>query len=253
MTLKGLLKIKGKAYHQKTYKAVPTLLTLANACCGFVAILFALQDKIGAAAFFILAAAFFDMLDGRVARLLRLTSYFGAELDSLADAISFCCAPAFLVWSMQDAAIDVLHVLPSLLFLCAGIYRLARFNTQPSGSGDFFIGLPTPLASLMITSLIITFETSSTPLSVYYKLWLEVSAIILGLLMVSSFRFPSFKRGLVASQNAQYAVLIVITGLVLGYCGINLLLILPLSYILASFTYSLITAARQFWVKGDAR
>ena len=165
------------------FAVFPTLLTLGNAACGFAAITFAAKvgpDPAGEhdlflSAVFIFLAMLFDMLDGSVARWAKQTSEFGAQLDSLCDAISFGVAPAFLMlkieYAMESAAdanvlrfgthfhpfftywSRLLWVIGALYVVCA-VLRLARFNveTDEDDSHNYFSGLPSPAAAAMVAS-----------------------------------------------------------------------------------------------------
>jgi CDP-diacylglycerol--serine O-phosphatidyltransferase len=173
---------------RKVFAVLPTLLTLGNAACGFGAITYAARvgpDPAGrqfllVSAILIFLAMLFDMLDGSVARLARQTSDFGAQLDSLCDAVSFGVAPAFLMLQLlhsmgphpaanpADSAASqpellfplffeypsrLLWVIGCLFALCA-LLRLARFNveTDEEDSHTFFSGLPSPAAAATIAS-----------------------------------------------------------------------------------------------------
>lgn len=165
------------------FAVFPTLLTLGNAACGFGAITFAAKvgpDPAGEhdlflSAVLIFLAMLFDMLDGSVARWAKQTSEFGAQLDSLCDAVSFGVAPAFLmlrvIHSMESAAdasgialgvheqplftywSRLLWVIGALFALCA-LLRLARFNveTDEDDSHNYFSGLPSPAAAATVAS-----------------------------------------------------------------------------------------------------
>ncbi|MCH7958471.1 MAG: CDP-alcohol phosphatidyltransferase family protein, partial [Proteobacteria bacterium] len=125
---------------------IPNILTLLALCAGMTAILFGLQDRWEQAVFSLLVAAILDGLDGRVARILKGTSKFGAELDSLSDFICFGVAPAILLylWTMQDLG-RLGWVLVLLFSVCCAL-RLARFNTNldepdlPPWAYNFFSG-----------------------------------------------------------------------------------------------------------------
>jgi CDP-diacylglycerol--serine O-phosphatidyltransferase len=158
----------------KRIAVVPTLLTLANGICGFIAI--ALASKISPAetdaacdfyfaiaGWFIMAAMVFDMFDGYVARLSKTASKFGGELDSLCDAISFGVAPAFLLLKMGPGwePSPLLHRLVAgvaALYMACAVLRLARFNvdnTPDPSSHKRFRGLPSPAAAGCLASLAI--------------------------------------------------------------------------------------------------
>jgi CDP-diacylglycerol--serine O-phosphatidyltransferase len=135
---------------------LPNLVTLLSLCAGLTAMRLAIEgdDKLDRAVIAILIAAVLDGLDGRLARLLKGTSRFGAELDSLADFVSFGVAPAIILYTYS------LHVLPSLgwlvtlAFAMACALRLARFNVaiddpmRPDWQKNFFVGIPAPAGAL---------------------------------------------------------------------------------------------------------
>lgn len=155
---------------EKLFAVLPTMLTLGNAACGFGAITLAAKSGVLAAtnqehdaattllvaSGLIFLAMLFDALDGSAARLTNQTSDFGAELDSLCDAISFGAAPGFLM--LQFSRDSGYH--PRLLWIIAGLHvvcavlRLARFNveTDEDDSHDFFSGLPSPAAAGTVAS-----------------------------------------------------------------------------------------------------
>ncbi len=133
-------------------RLIPNILTMLGLCAGLVAIRFAMDERWVQAAALIVAAAVIDGLDGRLARLLKATSRFGAEFDSLADFLSFGVAPALILylWSMQ--AMGPLGFVPCLLFAVCSCLRLARFNAsldigpapKPAYAQNFFTGVPAP-------------------------------------------------------------------------------------------------------------
>ena len=155
-----------KTRRQKVFAVLPTLLTLCNAACGFGAITIAAKigpeqisgtELLVTAAQLIFLAMLFDMLDGSAARLTNQTSDFGAQLDSLCDAISFGVAPGFLLYAQarqwSDTAGQLASLVAVLYVLCA-VVRLARFNVSPSTPlkipgtlGHHFTGLPSPVAA----------------------------------------------------------------------------------------------------------
>lgn len=172
--LPGLFRLKrgeGKT-RPRVFAVLPTLMTLANAMCGFGAITFAtkvgLDPKVGwgksdsdclfIAGMLIFLAMVFDALDGRVARWAKQSSEFGAQLDSLCDAISFGVAPAIILVKYVDQVLHprVLWVI-AIMYMCCAILRLARFNveTDEDDSHDAFSGLPSPAAAGTIASLMI--------------------------------------------------------------------------------------------------
>src|SRR6266498_4971586 len=189
---------------------LPNLMTGANLFCGFVALTKIVEwdangsgyRDIKVALLFILLACFFDLLDGRVARMGGAESPFGREFDSLADIISFGVAPAFLVYRVVLGDVFASHpqvgwFIASIYLLC-GAFRLARFNclsAQPAGvvSKDF-LGFPIPSAAGLVSSLtllIISFNKKGSLGN--WKYLLAVVLLLLSWMMVSTVKYPSFK------------------------------------------------------------
>jgi CDP-diacylglycerol--serine O-phosphatidyltransferase len=179
-------------------------MTLANASCGFIAVTLLLErgpaldaHAVTIAAVLILAGLFFDTLDGRIARMTKLTSAFGRELDSLADVVTFGVAPAVLAKTLMDARAAAaglpqskLTLALSLLFLICAVLRLARFNAEPTeeeNRGQGFFGLPTPGAAGMIASLALLYLQSGGPDLLPASLPYAIP--ILGILMVSRIQY----------------------------------------------------------------
>lgn len=135
---------------------LPNLVTLLSLCAGLTAMRLAIEgdDKLDRAVVFILIAAVLDGLDGRLARLLKGTSRFGAELDSLADFVSFGVAPAMILYTYSLHNIPSLGWLVALAFAMAAALRLARFNVmiddpmRPDWQKNFFVGIPAPAGAL---------------------------------------------------------------------------------------------------------
>lgn len=213
----------------KKIAIVPTLLTLGNGICGFVAITFASKIMPGetrasvdlyfsAAGWFILAAMVFDMLDGYVARLSRTASKFGGELDSLCDAISFGVAPAFMLlkmgpgWEPRPFLHQLLAGIAALYMACT-VLRLARFNvdnTPDPAAHKRFRGLPSPgaagcLACLSIVRgdlpaklLLIWPEADSEMIHQAVQRGVEIFspllALVVALLMVSLVPYPHIAK-----------------------------------------------------------
>jgi CDP-diacylglycerol--serine O-phosphatidyltransferase len=155
------LKIQSLSFN----RMFPNMLTLLALCAGLTAIRYGIAERWDRAVVALVVAAFLDGLDGRIARLLRATSKFGQELDSLADAISFGVAPAMLMylWSLQHATSMGWAV--ALLFAVCAVLRLARFNTMigqdlPHWAHNYFTGVPTPAgAGLAVLPLIFWLNT----------------------------------------------------------------------------------------------
>ncbi len=149
-------------------RIIPNLMTLLGLCAGLTGMRFALEDRFGAAAVAIVVAACIDGLDGRLARLLRAVTRFGAEFDSLADFVCFGVAPAFIIylWALQGAR--GYGFIPCLIFTVCMALRLARFNAaldsgpRPAYAYNFFTGVPAPAgAGLALFPLFLGLEARS--------------------------------------------------------------------------------------------
>ena len=172
---------------------LPSLFTTGNVFCGFYAFIAVLNEKYYVAAWALVVAIIFDILDGRVARLTKTTSAFGVQYDSLADIISFGMAPAFLAYSWVLKPFGRLGWMAAFLYLLCGTLRLARFNvTKPDIRGQHFIGLPIPAAAAVIASIVIAFEdmfaTRMNPI------FMVAVVYLLAFLMVSNIKYPALKR-----------------------------------------------------------
>jgi len=137
-------------------KMIPNLMTMAGLCCGLTSMRFAMEARYGAAAVAICIAAIIDGLDGRLARLLKATSRFGAEFDSLSDFLCFGVAPAFVLylWAMQSWG--AAGFVPCVAFAVCMALRLARFNAaldsapKPAYAYNFFTGVPAPAGAGLV-------------------------------------------------------------------------------------------------------
>lgn len=182
---------------QRLLHLVPNVITILSACAGLTAIRYAMVGRWELAVALIGAAAVLDGLDGRAARMLKSTSKLGEQLDSLADFLSFGCAPALIVylWSMHEARGFGWAV--ALIFAIACALRLARFNTEldnpqkPAWSFFFFTGVPAPAGgALALAPMMLSFGLG-TPDSIL-RHWAVSAALLLVVagLMVS--RIPTF-------------------------------------------------------------
>ena len=186
---------------------LPSALTTANIFFGFYAITSALAGEFDNAAKGIGIAIVLDGLDGRIARLTGTTSKFGVQLDSLADAISFGIAPAVVLWQWHLSAYSYWGWIACFTFLIGGVMRLARFNTQ-NPELKHFLGLPIPAAAGCIAALV-HFVQKYNHWSFFqshaFYFGLIGLTLILGIMMISTTRYGSFKnfgfRGRIASRN----------------------------------------------------
>jgi CDP-diacylglycerol--serine O-phosphatidyltransferase len=195
---------------------LPNLLTAGNLFCGFVALTKIVEANpesadfsltIRWALFYILLACICDLLDGRVARMGGYESPFGREFDSLADIVSFGVAPAFLVHRIVLADVFKLHpkvgwFIASIYLIC-GAFRLARFNClaeKPgAGGGKDFMGFPIPAAAGFVASLTLLLlwaeDHGYTKFrESYVRFTLPVLLVFLSLMMVSTVKYPTFKK-----------------------------------------------------------
>ncbi|MBN4077471.1 CDP-diacylglycerol--serine O-phosphatidyltransferase [Sulfobacillus acidophilus] len=186
---------------KKALFILPNAFTLASVFCGFYAILHALSQN-GPQALYqssiaIFFAGFFDMFDGRVARLTKTQSEFGMQLDSLADVISFGVAPGVIVFKWALSLLGPLGFFVAFVYVSCGVIRLARFNvlaTQETGPTGFFVGLPIPLAAATIVSLVVAHFKIWGGLSLERPILILCVVLLLATLMVSNVPYWTFKN-----------------------------------------------------------
>jgi len=179
---------------------LPSLFTIANMMLGFYAVVLGFRGFVaggyglfGWGALLVFAAAIIDGLDGRVARLTNTESDFGREYDSLADVITFGVAPALLAffWGLHEFG-RIGWLVPLFFMVCCAT-RLARFNVQTRVvDSRYFVGLPTPAAAGAICSIL--FFAPDRAWRTWVEILMLVALIAVGLLMVSTFRYRSFKK-----------------------------------------------------------
>lgn len=204
-------RIKGKI---RPKRQLPTFLTMVNAILGFISIILIFNQRYDIASLLIITAFIFDILDGMLARKLQATSDFGAELDSLADTISFVIAPALLIYFVFFDT-QRFGLIAGVVAVICGISRLAKFNITKDNKG--FIGLPTPMFALVTVSFVF----------LGIKIKEEIALLLfflLSYLMVSHLKYPSFKEKSMARY--KYAGIILLISMI-----ITLLLKIDLSYI----------------------
>src|SRR5205814_9327912 len=172
---------------------LPSLLTTGNLFCGFLALLLTVQGRYTDAAISIFVAMVMDLLDGRVARLMKATSQFGVEYDSLADVVSFCVAPGCLVYAFGLSHLGRPAWFAAFLFVICGALRLARFNVI-TGTADkrYFVGLPIPAGAAVACSVVILLQGED--LTRWMRVSVAVVTYLVALLMVSTFHYWSFKE-----------------------------------------------------------
>lgn len=195
-------RFKGPSFN----RVIPNLLTMLGLCAGLTALRFALEARFGAAAVAIAVAGAIDGVDGRLARLLKATTRFGAEFDSLADFLCFGVAPAFTmyIWSLERAG--AFGYTPCLMFAVCMALRLARFNAalesapKPAYAYNFFTGVPAPAgAGLALFPLFLGLEAQSLGWTwlldvAQYPLFTALVLAGTALLLVSTLPVWSFKN-----------------------------------------------------------
>ena len=234
---------------QVVQKQIPNLLTLFNLFLGCIVVLLLVENNLEVRYVFIitLICVFFDYLDGFIARKLNSKSEIGAQLDSLADLISFGLVPGILIYNMfltapsssvGSISSSFIPFLGFLVTLCSA-YRLARFNTRKSTS-KYFKGLPTPANAILIysISIISNYDNFISEIILNYNvllLILFISCILLvSNLKLLNFKFKSFKF----IGNRRRYMLIFISIPTLIFCGIYAVPIVLSIYILTSiFTF----------------
>jgi CDP-diacylglycerol--serine O-phosphatidyltransferase len=199
---------------------VPNLITLLALCAGLTAIRLAVESKLDLALAAIVFAALLDGIDGRVARMLKGTSRFGAELDSLADFVNFGVAPALILYFWGLHELKSAGWIAALVFaICAGL-RLARFNVmiddpnKPVWAGNFFTGIPAPAGAItVLLPIYLYFLGVSNGLVTVWLTFFYTLAI--GLLMVS--RLPVFSGKRVGKRVPPEMVLPLFVVVVLAF------------------------------------
>ena len=191
----------------KSKFALPSAITLLTVLCGFSSVVMSINAAgdhpttyfLRAAGLLVLAGIF-DGLDGRVARATNTTTEFGVQLDSLADVLSFGMAPAILAYrygffqlGLADPQLRAVGWGASFFFVACGALRLARFNVQVGFvDSRFFVGMPIPAGAACVAAVILCWPEAPTQIWVAYLF--AALLFLVGLLMVSTLRFPNFKQ-----------------------------------------------------------
>lgn len=232
--------------------ALPNILTSMNLLLGYLAILFSLDGRFDRAAWAILLAAVFDTLDGRVARLTNTTSRFGVEYDSLCDLVSFGVAPSILMYFAALKPFGRIGIAVSVTFALCGALRLARFNVMAEVlPKSYFQGLPIPMASgVLCTSIFFAHEMN---INLFHNPVALIVTGIMALLMVSTFKFPSFKDIHLRRRRSFTPIALSIVALfaLISWFETTAFLLLML-YILISLGLELFRAWRAQWKKRPA-
>ena len=183
---------------KKTRYILPNILTIAGVCLGISSIKFSLDLNFNMAVIFITLAAILDALDGRIARLIKGTSDFGKELDSLTDFVSFGIAPAFIIYFWELNKYGKLGWAITLIYSVCCVLRLARFNLtkfnpEDSWKQNYFEGVPSPIGALLILSpLVLELINYDFLLNKFY--FVPIFTLIIALLLISKVPTYSFKN-----------------------------------------------------------
>jgi len=185
----------GQKISRKGIYLLPNILTLGALFAGFYAIIAGMNGNFNAAGWAILIAAVMDGLDGRVARLTNTQSAFGAQFDSLADMVSFGVAPALIVFSWALSSLGNAGWAASFIYMSCAALRLARFNVQ-LGTVDkrFFVGLQSPVAAGLVTFMVWVAAKYEVQPGYIVAIATALLTAFAGLLMVSNYRYYSFKE-----------------------------------------------------------
>jgi CDP-diacylglycerol---serine O-phosphatidyltransferase len=237
---------KKKAVHRGAY-ILPSAFTTANIFCGFYAITSVWNGDLDSAAKAIGIAIVLDGFDGRIARMMGATSKFGLQLDSLADAISFGVAPATLMWAWHLKGLGYLGWIAAFLYMICGIMRLARFNVQ-SADMKHFLGLPIPAAAGLVASLAhfyVKYQNWIFFKSPEFPYILVALAAVLGVMMISTIRYGSFKSLSVRQGNPRFNILLIAL-LIAGiwFLSHEVLLLFAFTYLISGITG---TIRRKIW------
>jgi len=234
---------------------LPNLLTMSSMFLGFYSIVRSFNADYELAAWAIMAATIFDVLDGWVARLTHTATRFGIEIDSLSDVISFGVAPGFLVYTWSLESFGRIGWLGSFFLVACAALRLARFNVQMGGAEKkHFTGLPTPAAALVIATSVVAYreiieildhlELRGLAHMVSANYWVLVLTFLLAGLMVSNITYHSLKEANL-KERRPFGILVGIAAFlaVVAYHPALVLFLVSLAYMavgLAEALYGLL-------------
>jgi CDP-diacylglycerol--serine O-phosphatidyltransferase len=224
---------------------LPNLITLSSMFAGFYSIIASFNSDYERAAWAILVASVFDVLDGWVARMTHTATRFGIEIDSLSDAISFGVAPGVLVYSWSLQSFGKIGWLGAFFMVACAALRLARFNVQMgSEEKKHFTGLPSPAAALMIATTVLAYQEVIDTLKemhlagladmISLDYWVLVMTFIVAGLMVSNITYHSVKEANL-KERRPFGLLVAIVALlvVVAYHPALVLFLISLAYVLA--------------------
>jgi CDP-diacylglycerol---serine O-phosphatidyltransferase len=230
---------------KKTRYLLPNILTLGGVCLGISSIKFSIDGNYGLAVTLILFAAILDALDGRIARLIKATSEFGKELDSLTDFVSFGIAPVFILYFWELNKYGKLGWAITLIYSVCCVLRLARFNLtkieeEQNWKNNFFEGIPSPAGGLLILMPLI-YELTNLNFDFDIKNLTPYLTVVVAILLVSKVPTLSLKKISISPKATVFLLLaigVIIIALLfytletLLIFGIIYLLLIPISIIL---------------------
>ncbi len=239
--------VGGQKVRMRGVYLLPNLLTTGALFAGFYAIVAGMNAQFEAASIAIFVAMFFDGLDGRVARLTNTQSAFGVQYDSLSDMVSFGVAPALVSFSWALSSMGKFGWAATFIYVAGAALRLARFNTQVGTTDNsFFRGLASPAAAALLASLVWSCSDPELGLvgddiPVALKFIVALLTAGAGLLMVSNFRYYSFKK-FDLKKRVPFALMLVLV-LVVGVVTIDP----PRILLLIAITYALSGPGQLLW------
>ena len=224
---------------------LPNLLTLIGVCLGISSIKFALDQNYNLAVIFLIIAAILDTLDGRIARLIKGTSEFGKELDSLTDFVSFGIAPAFILYFWELKNYGKIGWAITLIFSVCCVLRLARFNltkisNEAEWKNNYFEGIPSPAGAILIL-LPLIYELSEIQLDIGIKKITPYLVVTVAVFLISNIPTFSLKKIKISSKLSIFLLfgiavifvsLIFFTFKALLLLGILYITTIPVSYFL---------------------
>ena len=196
---------------KKTRYLLPNILTLGGVCLGISSIKFSIDGNFNLAVILILLAAILDALDGRVARLIKGTSEFGKELDSLTDFVSFGIAPVLILYFWELNNYGKLGWAIALIYSVCCVLRLARFNLTKNENdhewkNNFFEGIPSPAGGLLILTPLI-YELTELNFNLNIKSLTPFLTVLIALLLVSKIPTLSLKKISISSKTTVFLLL----------------------------------------------
>jgi len=248
---KRLKQFRTKSF-KRTLRAIPFFFTFANALLGFLSIIKSAEGDFITAAYCIMLAVLMDALDGRLARAFGCSSSLGMELDSLCDAISFCLAPAILVYNWYFAVLAWVGPIVVAAYVCAGLFRLARFNCTGHEQVHYFQGIATPVAALLLVSLVLyePWFDASVFASLLHPTPMVIFLATVAYLMISPLRFASFKK--IYRTRIQRCLMVFIASAVIAHAllyGYPLLFLVLVLYVVIGIVTTIVQVVREVVVE----